>query len=275
MNIKIDKKSLEEIIQNFYLVTRLKVTIYTVDHQVIVEYPVRNCKLCDFIHMSEIGGKLCVESNKEAFRHVLATTNAYVYVCYAGLIEVVVPLVKNNTILGYAMFGQIVSDKTKKEVQERLKSLSNVVDYEKAMSLLYSVSYHSKAFIDSSASILELCAKCFISEEIIDTRASIIANRAIDYINENLSSRLSAEQIADYLKISRTHLYNVFQNELNIGISQYVKEARLKKAASLLLTTSLSIKEISYQVGFSDANVFIKNFKHRYNTTPKNYRESF
>lgn len=49
---------------------------------------------------------------------------------------------------------------------------------------------------------------------------------------------------------------------------------RLKLGADLLQTTGLSVTEIAYQVGFSNASYFAEAFRKTYRCTPVEYRNS-
>ena len=46
----------------------------------------------------------------------------------------------------------------------------------------------------------------------------------------------------------------------------------MKHALSLLKTTSLPVREVAYQVGYENAENFIRTFRRRYHTTPTRYR---
>lgn len=80
------------------------------------------------------------------------------------------------------------------------------------------------------------------------------------------------EIIARKCSLSRTHLTNRFQELTGFSPIQFVIRQRIKKAAELLLETSLSIKEISDACGYSDIFYFTRQFKSVERTTPGRYR---
>ena len=55
----------------------------------------------------------------------------------------------------------------------------------------------------------------------------------------------------------------------------YLTDIRMENAKKLLLSTSLSIAEISEQCGYGDYRVFTKVFKKSEGTTPSRYRRDF
>lgn len=54
--------------------------------------------------------------------------------------------------------------------------------------------------------------------------------------------------------------------------ADFLREARMKKASRLLLTTGDSINDIAYSCGFSDAKYFSKCFKASRGLSPSEYR---
>ncbi|HBE00987.1 MAG TPA: hypothetical protein DC049_00715 [Spirochaetia bacterium] len=53
---------------------------------------------------------------------------------------------------------------------------------------------------------------------------------------------------------------------------QYLLELKIKNAASLLKTTGLTVKEIAWQSGFSDAYYFSRLFHQKMKIAPRDFR---
>jgi AraC family transcriptional regulator len=60
---------------------------------------------------------------------------------------------------------------------------------------------------------------------------------------------------------------------MGITPHQYLLTCRIKKAQQLLHQKSLSLAEISLQVGFHDQSRFTSVFRKRVGFTPKQYRD--
>jgi AraC-like DNA-binding protein len=56
---------------------------------------------------------------------------------------------------------------------------------------------------------------------------------------------------------------------------QHIHEKLLEKAKEILATTSLSVGEIAYQLGFEYSQSFSKLFKSKTHLSPQEYRQSF
>lgn len=95
---------------------------------------------------------------------------------------------------------------------------------------------------------------------------------AIDYIGKMYMQNIKVTDIAEHIGITRAHLNYIFQNELNVSIQKFLMEFRMHKAANLLVSTTLSIKEIASRVGYNDQLAFSKVFKNKFGMSPKNYR---
>ena len=78
--------------------------------------------------------------------------------------------------------------------------------------------------------------------------------------------------IADNIGISRAYLNSSFQKELGMSAQTFLIDYKMHKAASLLVSTSLSVKEIANNVGYEDQLVFSKAFKKKFGMSPKNYK---
>ena len=78
--------------------------------------------------------------------------------------------------------------------------------------------------------------------------------------------------MAEKSKCLVSHLNRLFKAEFNLSPTQYLQDFRLERAADLLKSSFLSIKEIRYCSGFSDKSVFIKKFKKKFGMLPLEYR---
>ncbi|MET0244932.1 MAG: DNA-binding response regulator, partial [Flavitalea sp.] len=98
-------------------------------------------------------------------------------------------------------------------------------------------------------------------------------NEFTTYVESNIGNPdLSVEEICSSLGISKVQLYRKIRDGLDISINEYILNTRLNKAKYLLQDETLTISEISYQVGFSSASYFSTVFKGKFNMTPKEFR---
>lgn len=85
---------------------------------------------------------------------------------------------------------------------------------------------------------------------------------------------ITTSDIADRMGLSLRALYYRLDGLLTVTPSNIIKEYRIRYAAQLLATTSLSVEQIMGRCGFANRGTFFRNFSARYGTTPKNYRKN-
>lgn len=90
-------------------------------------------------------------------------------------------------------------------------------------------------------------------------------------IEENLS--LNIEKIAQILNYHPYYLNYVFSKNTGLTLHKYITNKRLSKARELLLTTELSIEEISRICGFCSPSHMSAVFKSAYQITPGKLRK--
>ena len=107
-----------------------------------------------------------------------------------------------------------------------------------------------------------------------EKQRNIHVNECLNYIHNNLSSKLTIDIIANEINISPAYIKKLFKNELGTSIYEYIINERIKLAIEYLKTTDLSQKDIAKKVGFSSYNSFYKCFVTKTNTKPNEYQTS-
>lgn len=93
-------------------------------------------------------------------------------------------------------------------------------------------------------------------------------------VKEQISDpNLSVETISQQIGVSRSQLQRRLKQLTNQNPSDYLKTARLRYAASLLITKKLSISEVTYEAGFSSLSHFSNSFRDFYGMSPSRYVE--
>ncbi|MCM1519189.1 MAG: helix-turn-helix domain-containing protein [Lachnoclostridium sp.] len=119
-------------------------------------------------------------------------------------------------------------------------------------------------------------AKPHISENLtIDDDDKLLMDRVVGFVNTHLSdSEVTVDDMAADVGISRSSLNRKMKNLMGVSPAEYLRESRLNKAAAMLTDTTLPIKAIAADCGFSDINYFGKCFKASRGITPAAYRKS-
>ncbi len=96
--------------------------------------------------------------------------------------------------------------------------------------------------------------------------------KGIEYISANYSYNITVEDIADYVGLSRSHLFRSFENILGQSPKEYLTDFRMRQACYLLEHSSLSITAIANSIGFDNSLYFSKTFHKFKGIAPKEYR---
>lgn len=94
----------------------------------------------------------------------------------------------------------------------------------------------------------------------------------IEYVRSNINGDLTNKKIAQVCFLSEDYIGQFFKNLTNERLQDFVEDQRLQMAMHKLNTTSDSVQEIAYAVGFKDPAYFSRRFKIKYNVNANSSR---
>ncbi len=97
---------------------------------------------------------------------------------------------------------------------------------------------------------------------------------AINYINANLSAKLTAKEVAESVFLSQSKLSSLFREEIGQSVARYIDDLLMSEARTLLCYTDHSIAKISDRLGYCDQFYFSRAFHRHFDTSPTLYRKS-
>jgi AraC-like DNA-binding protein len=72
--------------------------------------------------------------------------------------------------------------------------------------------------------------------------------------------------------LSHSYLSHLFKQATGASLGQVLQEQKLQRAARLLATTNLSVKEIASEIGYEHTSSFTRAFERRFEQAPRSYR---
>ena len=96
--------------------------------------------------------------------------------------------------------------------------------------------------------------------------------KSVEYVAKNYCEKISLEQMAYDLGISKYVLSRLFAKTFHCNFASYVNGIRLNYAISMLDGTNKTITTICFESGFESQRTFNRVFKERYRVTPREYR---
>lgn len=93
-----------------------------------------------------------------------------------------------------------------------------------------------------------------------------------EFFDLHYTEHIRVEDAASHFGYHRSHLYAAFLKKYGISPQRYLAAKRLDKGAELLKTTSLSVTEIAYSLGYSELYAFTRAFTTYMGVSPRAFR---
>src|SRR5712692_5466335 len=96
---------------------------------------------------------------------------------------------------------------------------------------------------------------------------------AIQAMHTHLHERLTLEDLASVARLSPSHFTRVFGRLIGIPPGEFLSALRFQEARRLLVTTSLSVTDICFEVGYTSTGSFTSRFTHLVGLSPRLLRQ--
>lgn len=98
-------------------------------------------------------------------------------------------------------------------------------------------------------------------------------NRAIAYIEDNLSREIDFDLAARQAYCSAHHFQRMFAFITDLSISEYIRRRRLTMAAFELQNTNVKVIDVAIKYGYESPEAFTRAFKHIHGVIPSSVRD--
>ena len=103
-----------------------------------------------------------------------------------------------------------------------------------------------------------------------------IMDKAIEFVHKNYCENLTLEAVAYEIGFSTYYFGKLFKKTYGVSFTDYLTSYRIEQAKKLLSSDPLlTVKGVTYRVGFMDPNYFTRVFKKSEGLTPTEYRTNF
>lgn len=106
----------------------------------------------------------------------------------------------------------------------------------------------------------------------VPERRVAIVERTRQFLDAHFHEKITLRQLAKHLNLTEEHLCRVWKKATGQTIFEALEDLRIERAKELLLDSTLEIKQIARQTGFSSSSALGKHFKKYVGQTPQNYR---
>ncbi|MFA9376366.1 MAG: PocR ligand-binding domain-containing protein [Lachnotalea sp.] len=269
-----DIVNLKKLLKDFYVLSKIRITVFDEEFKEIVSYPNNIPVFCSIIRSDPTALHNCKLCDERACQRAKTLKKNYIYSCHAGLTESITPIIIGNLIIGYMLFGHIAQYPDKEEgwnhVQSKCENYNiNMLSLKESYHMC---KYFSVEHINAATQIMETVASYLCVSHMARLKYDSLPIQIDTYITDHFSENISIENLSTQFEISRTKLYQIAAQNYGIGIAEYIRNLRIEKSKQLLLETTMPIKEIASVVGIDDYNYFSKVFKNISGKTPRAFR---
>ena len=155
------------------------------------------------------------------------------------------------------------------KVYKELVSLSTVKDGFYAVMQFMSILYE----LSRCEGVRTLASSSYAKIAVEDDSRRILKVKS--FIAQNYMDELRLKQLADIGGMSSSAFSRFFKLHTGRNLSEYIIDIRLGYAARLLVDTSRSISEISFECGFNNLSNFNRIFKRKKGCSPSEFRENY
>ncbi|MBE6584502.1 MAG: helix-turn-helix domain-containing protein [Ruminococcaceae bacterium] len=266
---KYDINKLDDAMYDFNRATGISISLYNTEGQVVTKKGTSIGGYCRLITSVKEGQRSCSRSNRILFEKCKATKKTARHICGAGLVDITIPLLHRDEIVGYLMLGQL-------KLNEQLPEdtlLRFPIDREELENRYNALPLYNDQMIESIINIATMLTKYIMLENMVRSQQNQSAMAVADYVDDHLSDKLTVDSVARGVHLSPSGIYKCMRQSYNCTLGEYICARRIERAAKLLEDADISIEEVADAVGFSDAAYFSRCFKKIMGVSPREYRK--
>ncbi len=259
-------------LKNFFMYTTAEVR----------EYTGHRCGLCTNVRALPGGQKKCDLSDRhDAVSYALRQKTPFFHQCHVGLYELLVPIYNGNNLCGLVFIGQcrIEGMNAEAAIEKNATKLGANGEQFKNMYLtlpvlksetLFAMGNIIKLYLENLIDLGNIFAR---NEAHQDTAPKVpLHERVKNYIDHYYQTHLSPQSLSEQFFVNSSYLSRTFKENVGTNICTYINETRVKHAKILLKNTNYPINVVALNVGYTDANYFVKIFRKYAGVTPTAYR---
>ena len=96
--------------------------------------------------------------------------------------------------------------------------------------------------------------------------------KARQYIRENITERLTLQDVSRHSGLSAHHFCKVFRKSAGVNLIEYINRCRVEIAKQLLLKDCARVSEVAFEIGYQSLSQFNRSFRNVTGESPTEYR---
>ena len=270
-----NSEKIKKLLSDFYLSTNISVAFYDSKMNLVANLP-EHTPYCTCIRSKKRNLQNCTLSNLSHMEESSKKQQTISYTCHAGLMETIIPVTYEETIIGFMQIGQFRDAEGKFSSEEYVNNVAKTYDINpnQLIELYRDLPILSKEKLTAVKKIMLILIRSFWDDSLFNLNRSMLSVKIEHYITEHVKDKLSVETICEQFFLSKNALYRLFATEFNTTVANFITVKRIQLAEKMLKETLMPVTQISAECGFLDYNYFIKAFKKRTGIPPLKYRKT-
>ena len=229
-------------------------------------YPTNDCALCKCVRANAQGRAQCIKYASHSVLEAMREKRTYFYVCPFGLVDFVTPIFYDGEFLGaveaaaradfvYPFFGRNeygVDEKRMRELFEAMPDRPAERFFESAKLVeLFAGN------LGSVTAVVEMSRR----EEAENLAERERLRPAFSHIEKNFTKDIALGDMAELCHMSENYFSRLFGRVTGTTFPRYINGLRIARAKELLLSGTLKVNTVAYEVGYDDPAYFVRKFK--------------
>ncbi len=270
MTLHYDKARLDTLLEDFCLLTGISAAVLNTSGKTLASYSGKTPLLCREIQKNPCGNEKCACSDQALIALCQQTKKPARHFCHAGVMDAVIPILKENQLIGYILLGRM-RVLAFEEIQNRLSWLPHA---DQALQTMYEeLPTYGERQLQSLFKLASVLVSFLLTEHIVHAEDDAFVKQVEKHIDAHLSEPLSVELLCRAFGLSKSSLYERFHLVFGQTVGEYILQKRMEKAYALVCESTLSMAEIAEQVGICDYSYLSRLFRKKYACAPCTLRK--
>ncbi len=232
----------------------------------------KGSRFCNLMNHKLGTNAACIALDEKKRREAAAKRTMISYRCHAGLLECIIPVHFDRSLIGFFVIGQIrTSNEIHTPVRAAWAKKFEMPELEAAFGQLPFVAPEK---VKDMLDLFALLVRYILSQHMISLRGDVALGEMLDFLSAHISEgNLSIGRMAKYSGKSPSTISHLFRKRLGKSFKQVLIEERLRKFEEYSIKNpELTVKAAAETVGFSDPYYFSRIYKKYRGKPPTAFR---
>lgn len=239
----------------------------------LMPFNIHDNSYCTLIKTKSLAFFHCKDCQKRTLEK--CKNGSFEGICYAGVKEFVYPINSKGKTIGFISVSGYKAANAESYINRTAQKYSFDIEH-------LNTAYNNLKQINISKRTLNgliypLCDMLELAYSKLHTVINIeetLPEKVGKYLKQHRNQNITSKDICEHFNCNRSYMSTTFNKHFGKSIREYLTELRLSDAKSLLKYSDLSVTEIAFSIGYTDANYFSNLFKKTFDISPIEYRKS-